>query len=581
MPALESVAKKFIGINNTVTLMNNNLSRFTKIAGSAAGILVGVGVIKGLTDIAKHGEKLLDQQTKLINVGRTQAEVTNLTAGAFERITKAVPTAAAADVLRITNELTSVLGNFEKARAEAPAALKLEALMGNLTGKSGEGQGQAIYRALEEKLVTQDPEHMHKLRDLIWQGAAATGGKVNGTDVQTYARRAGLSWIKASDEYVKNYLPTIIQSVGAETAGTAMQTMYMAITGTGTLSKQQFLAFKAAHMIDESKITTDKGGRVNMQPGAILGQEYSNNPAEWARKVLGPHLDQFVPEKEREAVVNSMGRNRNTMRMFETFTNPLGLAQFDRDAALRDKVLPIDQSYGNLTNKNPKGVIEAYNKQLDSMLSAMGGPLMQAAIPVMKSLTDAFNAIGAFASQHGEAIKTIGTGFAFLGAALTAGGAAAILAALGPAGWITVGLVTGIGILAVALPKIGTAINGAIDGAINMINAAATRISDAVINFAKSIAGSFHIPSGGRGDAGTQEFGRALGGAGAAPMRWTPPPGGGRPVVIHTNLVVDGRKMAQATTRHIVALAGGPTEGSVYPDGTSGNERNDAFRIFA
>jgi hypothetical protein len=40
--------------------------------------------------------------------------------------------------------------------------------MGNLTGKSGEGQGQAIYRALEEKLVTQDPEHMHKLRDLIW-----------------------------------------------------------------------------------------------------------------------------------------------------------------------------------------------------------------------------------------------------------------------------------------------------------------------------------------------------------------------------------------------------------------------------
>jgi hypothetical protein len=93
------------------------------------------------------------------------------------------------------------------------------------------------------------------------------------------------------------------------------------------------------------------------------------------------------------------------------------------------------------------------------MLQAIGAPLMQAAIPVMRAMTEMFSSIGEFASKNPEAIKTIGVGFAALGAALIGAGALAIIGAIGTGGWLLVGLAA----LGTALVALKLKFAGAVD----------------------------------------------------------------------------------------------------------------------
>jgi len=59
----------------------------------------------------------------------------------------------------------------------------------------------------------------------------------------------------------------------------------------------------------------------------------------------------------------------------------------------------------------------------------------------MLGMTDIFNYIGAFAQAHPTAMLVISEGITALGAALVVGGAGALLAAIGPAGWLVAGFV--------------------------------------------------------------------------------------------------------------------------------------------
>lgn len=365
-----------------------------------AGI-IGGGIAGYVAWKAMHAaEELQDEQDKMRRQGRSEEQIRSITERAFEQITRQVPTATASDVLKSTAELTFTKGNFDDAVNSTAQALKIDALISNATGTKVEGQGFKMYRALEEKLVTQDKAHTDRLLGIMAQGTIATGGRVTGSDWFTFAKRAGVSWIHQDDAFVGTVVPTLIQSLGADTAGTALMTMYQTLMGAGTLSKQQYEAFDKLGLIDPDKVTHDKGGRVNVQPGGIRGAiESKGNLATWGRNFLAPAL-QRVPEEEREAYLAKIGRNRNTTRMFETFSSPAGIAQFDKDAALINKALGIDESYHTFTTKDPKGALEGFTKQFSSMMEALGGPAMQSAMPGIQALTSLFTTVAAAANAH-------------------------------------------------------------------------------------------------------------------------------------------------------------------------------------
>jgi hypothetical protein len=102
------------------------------------------------------------------------------------------------------------------------------------------------------------------------------------------------------------------------------------------------------------------------------------------------------------------------------------LPNIEKDRINLAQAKPLSESYAGFTTGNPKGVIEAFNKQYESMMQAIGSPLMQAALPVMKSVTEMFSQLGAFANTNPDAIRAIGYGLAGLAGGLLALGGVAL-----------------------------------------------------------------------------------------------------------------------------------------------------------
>jgi hypothetical protein len=417
--------------------------------------LAGLGITKGMISIAEHGEKLLDQHDKLRRAGLEQNEILRLQANFYDNIAKSLPTATASEYLKTYNELRSVVG-AERAEEYTPWSMKFEAVLANATGKSAEGEAFKLWRAIEQRGTTiTDPAGSRKLAEVLGQDIFGSAGKLDADTFQTMAKRAGVAWINATPEFLAGPMANVASDLGGNAAGTALMSAYMALSGATTLSKQQGALLEKAGMLDMSKVTkTGFGGSTyQMEPGALLGSlEYTGKGKfdlyKWVQNVLAPHLKAAAMggeagnignilesvglekmkglkmDEEQQATYDSYvakaGRNRNVMRMFTMFSDPDFIATINKDVGLWRKSKLVEGAYEGYTNENPLGVKKAFNKQYESMMEAIGSPLMQAAIPVMKSVTEFFTSIGSWANAHQTAVKVIGVGLTTLGVGLTA-----------------------------------------------------------------------------------------------------------------------------------------------------------------
>jgi hypothetical protein len=107
----------------------------------------------------------------------------------------------------------------------------------------------------------------------------------------------------------------------------------------------------------------------------------------------------------------------------------------------------LETGLRTLNTESPIGAKGAAAEAPGNMMTALTSQALRAAIPVMMAMTTFFNNVGAFAIAHPTAMKIIGEGLAAIGVTLTVAGGVAIAAALGPVGWI----VLGIGALGVAI----------------------------------------------------------------------------------------------------------------------------------
>jgi hypothetical protein len=400
--------------------------------------------------LADHGEKLIHQQNVMLRNGMSFAEVTGLTADAYARITKDVPTATAADALRTITELRTVTGDTATALKYTEFALKIDALMSNLTGHDVEGAGYSIWRALEMKgLTASDPEAASKLADTMAQIASTSPGKLTPEQYQAFAKRGGAAWMAASPHLIAGAGSVLIGDMGGDTAGTAYSTFYNSVMGAAQMSRQQLEAYRSAGLIDESKVHKIKGSsNMQMDPGAIRGVlDYSHDLDQWVAKVMAPAFhdaakkiageEGISEDAAYDALLAKAGRNKNTQRLMHMWGDPEFLAQIDKDRAIWEQAQSIDQAYGTLlgdpSNKRRAAgrmseaadagkagsdaavnaakladygaIMKAFQAQWESMLQAVGGPVALAMIPVMKQMTAAFNEMGQWANAHGADIS--------------------------------------------------------------------------------------------------------------------------------------------------------------------------------
>ena len=208
----------------------------------------------------------------------------------------------------------------------------------------------------------------------------------------------------------------------------------------------------------------------------------------------------------------------------------------------------------------------------ESMLQAIGAPMMQAALPVMRGITDMFSSMGNFANRNAGTVTAIIGVMQELGSILAKIGGFAIekIAALsgvsgmfrifGDLPWERIreglaGFNSGVSSLAtIAWEKIVTMFDG---------------IKNAVmgfVGFLESIAGKlkspFSNPNGAnRGDG--DSVGRGMN----QPMRFTPGTGGPKKEQYAFALNIDGERIAQTIINKMEAIYGFPT-GAPSPDGS-------------
>jgi hypothetical protein len=165
----------------------------------------------------------------------------------------------------------------------------------------------------------------------------------------------------------------------------------------------------------------------------------------------------------------------------------------------------MEQGYGTLAsldtfmNKSVGANLEALSNAWDNLLMAVAGPNSSNVVKALQHLTGALNWMQSqVLGMDPETLKLIAEGIGILGVALTAGGVVAILAAIGPAGWLIGGLAalgvaladeklreglmtvptylnTGIDYLVKLLMALPTALNTAIDYLINALSTVARR----------------------------------------------------------------------------------------------------------
>ena len=448
-PVLHVIREDMFKLSGGIRNLENSFEKMGaagKAAFSALGAAAGTAVVVGLTKLADKGTELLNQQDKLQRSGVVLNDVLKLQADYFERVAKAVPTSTASEYLKTVNELRSVTGSQAAAAALAPRAMMADALISNALGSDQSGAYYKLLRSAEMKGISTDPKKLQQLTDQAFSYITAFGGKLTPQDFQTFAKTGGTAWMNLKPEAF-GPAAVAMADLGGFRAGTAMQTLQQLQQGTMTLSKQQAAALEKAGLLDMSKTTKTGfgGGKLQLQPGAILGSlEYMGDLPGWVKEIVYPHMMKAAGGDE-ALYQNMLGKeapNRNAAKMIQMFGDKGFRDQIAKDLGLAGQVKPLEQAYQDFTTRNPVGVKKAFSDQFESMLSAIGAPLMLAAMPVMKNLTSMFTSIGSLANSNPELIQSLGKLFAQLGAIGIGAGAGSLIGLLfGPPGAAVGGLV--------------------------------------------------------------------------------------------------------------------------------------------
>jgi hypothetical protein len=425
-PILALLAKEVLGLNGKVEKLQatfKSLNKQSLLLGGGLSIAAGTALAKSIMSVADASKDLLNQQDRLGRAGLSQVEVLKLQATYYEKIAKAIPTASADEFLKTVGELRSVTGSLGEASDLSQKALKMDALIANTTGvKGNSSEFYKLLRAGELKGVGTDSAAIEHFSDLAYKYIIAGGGKLTPDAYLQFAKQGASAWIGANVDKEMPAVAAMISDLGGQRAGTAFNQLHNLQIGAHQYSKQQLEELQGLGIVDMSKVHMGAGGHVQTEPGALRGSlDYYDNEAGWVKDILWPAVQKAAggDAAKAESIIAKITGNVNAGKAAHMLGDKGFLDQQAKDAGLADMVMDPDAAYRKFTTDNPYGVEGGVQAQYKSMMEAIGAPLMQAAMPVMKSVTDMFSTIGNFANSNPEAIKLVGEGLGGLAAGLT------------------------------------------------------------------------------------------------------------------------------------------------------------------
>jgi hypothetical protein len=263
------------------------------------------------------------------------------------------------------------------------------------------------------------------------------------------------------------------QYMGGPRAGTAMMSLFQQFSG-GVMARRQVEELERLGFLGPGEVMGLGGGGGHGRPGGHLhmwgapkgfgaGRSYrvgpggvsispearrrlsgalGDDPLKWVEQDVIPKMEAAGitdPEAQMQELFTLLGRQttqRFTADMVRNFRQMLG-----ERARIRGG-MDINAALGAAQTGDVEQALHNVQAAWQELLYTVAGPQSELTISALTKMTEGIKGITeAIRGMDPQTLRMIAVGLATLGAALVGGGIVAILAALGPAGWITVGII--------------------------------------------------------------------------------------------------------------------------------------------
>ena len=450
---LFGIHRHFGRVHDDIAATERGLGRLNRMKlaiGGGIAIVGGVEILKAAGHLEGAGEKLVHAKTVLgagLPEATRAAGVLDATAAAWAEAGKNMNTTVTENVAAI-HDLYNVVQDMDHAKHLLPAFNTLQVTLSSVKdgGKVGEAASAkslaSAARAFE--LYGQTDEHaLAEAAKGFTKAAVATRGRVNGENLLTTVQGLGDARYGFDKAMKEQGIPALTAIVGPR-VGNMLNMMrsnlYGGVVSSETQGKSQI---KYGIHKEEDAIYSDSGKFKGFKVGSMWkGDLFSSNPIEWANayrtqlKSMGIDIEDT---KTMQNVIGEIARGNKTVRVaMDELLLPGTNKQINKEVSNIGAV--SDDAAGILKDNDPKLLRDALHKQWENLQTAIGEPLVKPAMEFLKDLTGVVRDLSQAAAANPGAAKMIAEGIVALGASLTVGGVAAIVAAIGPVGWIAAGI---------------------------------------------------------------------------------------------------------------------------------------------
>lgn len=410
----------------------------------AVAIFAGGVIISGLEKMLMKAKDFSAEMATLQALGGDMAEAVKsgeMKTKAFD-ISKRVGMKVE-DLEKIAGFAYSILGQKDTMEAWEELAKY------SVTQRNDQGfmsnQKEAIRNLLKAGTITgriTDPTtgdiDMKKLHDFLDEAQrikSTTHGAVNEAVLLGMAKQGGPFLRGLSQEGIES-MAILAQSLGGPRAGTAFLGVYQQLA-RGQMTKKTAEGMEAAGLLKPEEWTNTKAG-VILDPEASkrLTGRFGGDPLELAREMREDFVKRGItdPQEQMRLTSGAFGRQTTQRFMAEEIAD---YQQMIGERGRLKKGYGVDESFDVKMQKDVVFNLERLQNAWHNLMVAIADPQSEAFIKVLQSITNSIHGMqDAVKDVDPNTLTFITKGLAGLGIALMAGGMVAVIAAIGPAGWL-------------------------------------------------------------------------------------------------------------------------------------------------
>jgi hypothetical protein len=396
--------------------------------GAAAG--VGLGALAMLRGPLEEAKAWAQESAKFASLG-FGAKV-NADAQQFALGMKTYGTSAREN-LTLVSDAMAVFKDLGNAEMAAPILAKMkfanEAVFGE-GGKANESKFMDMLKVIELRRGLSSPKEFETQANFVQKVIAGSRGRVDASQLLQAQKTGGVGVSQLSNEAFYLGLEPIIQEFGGSRTGTAIMSIYQnLVQSRGTITAQQELY--RLGLLDPHKVEFNQLGKLKKAlPGAFRGSNVLENegPLALLNQVLLPAFAHKGITKD-EDIIREFGMilgNRTgsglMARIFQQRSTIAMQANANRNAQDIDQLNATGQG-------TPEGKMLELSKQWKNVLRELGIAVLPAAIHAVEGLTAAVKGVLRFSRDFPTATKGLVVAFAGLAAMAAVGGTVMLVTA--------------------------------------------------------------------------------------------------------------------------------------------------------